>query len=113
MPAFIPFLPSQTNYTLGVPIGDVRYLMPVRWNPRDNAWYFDILNEDKSIICLNIKVVLGVNLGRRSMHEFFKTNMFFAFDTSNQNLDAGYDDLGDRVKVVHVTLDDLTGVTTT
>lgn len=108
VPDVVPFTPSSNNYRLGVAFADQRVFFDVRWNSRDAAWYFDLLAEDDTVIILGVKVVLGVSLGHRSKHPWFETNTLAALDTSGQNLDAGYDDLGDRVQVIHTPLDEIT-----
>lgn len=106
---YIPFIPGENNYELTVPLGGDRVVFQVRWNSTDNdhagAWYFDIFAEDGSVIAVDIKVVLGVNLGRRSSHPFFARHILRAIDTTGKGKEAAYDDLGRRVQVVHATTD--------
>lgn len=107
MPVSIPFLQSDTNYTLVCPIDDEQILFDVRWNSRDEAFYFDMYESDDTIIALNIKVVVGIPLGRRSGHSFFDEHVMTAVDTSGEGRDPGFDDLGTRVIVVVQTIEDL------
>lgn len=107
VPDVVPFLVSTSNYRLGVAFDQDRVFFLVRWNSRDAAWYFDLLAEDDTVIVLGVKVVLGVSLGHRSKHPWLAANILTVVDTSGQNLDAGFDDLGARVVVVHSTLDEL------
>lgn len=113
---FIDFLPSENNYRLRVPLGSEFYLFDVRWNSRDNidpatgrprgAWYFDLRDNAEEPIALGIKVVLGPLLGRGTQHAFFAQHVLQVIDTSGERRDAGYDDLGRRVQVVHMTMDE-------
>ncbi len=107
MADLIPFVQSDNNYVLGVPFGDVRYMMTVRWNSRDAAWYMDIRLEDDTPVALGLKLVLGPPLGRRSTDPFFQTNILQVVDTTGTGVDAAFDDLGGRIQVMHLTLDDL------
>jgi hypothetical protein len=101
MPTIIPFIQSDNNYQLAVAIDGTPYVFDVKWNTRDEAFYFDLLESDGlTVIAAGIKVVLGVKLGRRCSDPFFDTHSLTAVDTSGQSLDAGYDDLGGRVQVV-------------
>jgi hypothetical protein len=109
MSDIIPFVPGKHNYELGVLLSGKKYIFDVHWNDRDQAWYFDLRNEDNSPILLGVKVVIDVVLGRRSTHEFFTTHMLVAVDTSGKRIDAGIGDLGGRVQVLHVGLDDALG----
>jgi hypothetical protein len=106
MPVSLPFLPSDTNYTLACPLGDQQILFDVRWNSRDEAFYMDMYESDDTVIALNIKIVVGIPLGRRSNHPFFDDHILSAVDTSGQGLDPGFDDLGTRVLVIVNTPED-------
>jgi hypothetical protein len=111
MADLIPFIPSENNYSLGVPLGGVRYRFDnIRWNSRDDAgkgaWYFDLREDNGAVILVDIKVVLGVNFGRGSTHRFFKSHVLKAHDTSGKRREAGFDDLGGRVQVLHISLDE-------
>jgi hypothetical protein len=126
MPDLIPFTPGDTNYRVGVALtedgGAVKYWFDVKWNARDNvdpvtgiakgAHYFDIRELDESVVALDIKVVLGVNLGRTSTHPFFTKHLLRAVDTTGKGKDAGFDDLGGRVVVMHWTVDEIFQSTT-
>lgn len=103
----IPFLLSDTNYRLIVPMEDWTLAFDVRWNSTEEGWYMDIYEEDNSPIAINVKIVLGVTLGRRSHHEFFKDHIITVTDTAGSGLDAGFDDLGSRVLVTITTPSDM------
>lgn len=100
MAVTIPFLVSDCNYILSCPIDDTQINFDVRWNSRDQAFYFDMYEADDTVICLNVKVVVGIPLARRSQHEFFKNHTITAIDSSGKGKDAGFDDLNRRVLVV-------------
>lgn len=108
----IPFLTSETNYVLACPIDDEQILFDVRWNSRDSAWYMDMYEADDTVIELNIKIVLGVPLGRRSNHVWFENHLMLAVDSTGEGRDPGYDDLGGRVKVIIQTVEDFVGQAT-
>jgi hypothetical protein len=103
MSVTIPFVQSDNNYSLATQIDGVPYVFQTYWNARDSAWYFDMYDGVQNPIALGCKVVLGVHIGRRSSGTFFDTHTLYAVDTSNQGLDASFDDLGGRVQVVCTT----------
>jgi hypothetical protein len=103
---YLPFTQSVNNERVGVALEDARYYFFRRWNSRDAAWYMDIRAEDDSAVALGVKLVLGVSLGRRSTHAFFQKHALYVIDTTGQNRDAAYDELGGRVQVLHLSLDD-------
>ncbi len=106
MAVSIPFLTGETNYRLACPIDDTAYYFDVHWNSRDAAWYFDMYEQDGTIVVLNVKVVNGVPLGRRSLHEFFEDHMIVVVDSSGHGRDAAFDDLNTRVLVVLQSTED-------
>lgn len=107
MPVSIPFLVSETHYKLNCTIDDKLYVFRPRWNSRDEGWYFDMYEADDVPVIINVKIVTGVPLGRRSHHVFFDSHIITAVDTSGQGLDPGFDDLNRRVVVVVQTPSDL------
>lgn len=113
MPQILPFQPSLANYTVSVTLLNIEYIFQVRWNQRDTAWYFDLLDDTESPIYSGIKVVLGAFLGSRCTDPRWPIGVFVATDTSNQGLDAGFNDLGARVQVVFYQLSELQQVLAT
>lgn len=103
MPDFIPLDPSATNYRLRVPLDNETYLFDVRWNSRDAAYYVDIRQQDETPVALGLKLVLGVNIGRTYNHPFFQKHLLRMVDSSDDRLDATYDDIGRRVFLMHTS----------
>lgn len=109
MASYLPFIPSDPNYQFQCSLDDQTYTFDVRWNNRDQAWYFDMLDSDGKAIILGVKIVLGTFLGRKSAHPFFSNNVLVAIDSTLTNQDATLDDLGTRVFVKHMTLPEYVG----
>lgn len=107
----IPFRVSDNNYTLVIPVDNVPILFEVHWNSQEDnnvgGWYMSLYEQNQTPIATGIKIVLGVNLGRRSTHPFFRSYLLRAFDTSGQNKDPGFDDLGNRVIVKLFTVQEI------
>ena len=97
MAGFIPFLLSETNYRMRVPLDDKVYMFAVRWNSRDSAHYVDIFQDDGDAVALGIKLVLGTNLAKRHLHPLFTRFVFGMMDSERSGVDAAFDDLGRRV----------------
>ncbi len=101
MAVVIPFQnPPLPFYQFSTTIENVEYFFNVRWNGRDQAWYFDVLTLDNEPIASGIKVVLGTFLGRTTIHPLFRNGAFAALDNSSSGKDAGFYDLGTRVIVI-------------
>mgnify|MGYP001589663758 CR=1 FL=1 len=107
MPDFLPLITSATNYRLSIPFGDEVFAALVRWNSRDEAFYMDLREGDGTPVLLGMKLVLGGNLGVRKNHRFFSRNLLRVVDSSDEDRDAGYDDLNSRVWVMHMTFDEI------
>lgn len=103
----IPFEPSIGHYRFSTTISNTEYIFDVRWNSRDSAWYFDLLEFDETPIIMGVKIVLGTYLGRRCTHALFYNGVFVAIDTSNEGREAGFDDLGTRVTIRYYPAEDL------
>jgi hypothetical protein len=100
----LPFIPSDPNYAFNTTLNGEQYFFDVRWNTRDEAWYFDLSDATGTAIVKGVKIVLGTFLGRQCPHPFFDENVFAVIDTTLDNLDPTFDDLGVRVLVQHYTI---------
>ena len=87
---------SITDVVSGV---SATYTFIFRWNARDSSWYFDVVDDDQTVIAAGIRIVLGAYLGRRVQHDLFRNGVFIAIDTSGQKVDAGLGDFGTRVQL--------------
>lgn len=107
MPIALPFVPSVPSYRVSTVLDEVEYILDVRWNARDGAWYFDLYDADEDLIRAGIKVVLGTLLGRRCADLRFPGGAIIADDTSRDGREATLDDIGTRVVVMYFDADEL------
>lgn len=107
MPVRLPLVPTIPSYRVGTALADVQYILDVRWNERDAAWYLDVLAEDETPLRVGIRVVLGAMLGGRSVHPGFPAGLMIAADLTDSGHDAGLDDLGARVVINFYTVAEL------
>lgn len=101
MSALLPLQPSIPNYRVGTALDGVQYILDVRWNGRDGAWYLDLLQEDETPIAHGLKLVLGAAIGSGITNPDFPPGVFVCRDLSGVGLDAGFDDIGTRVVVYY------------
>lgn len=99
----LPLIPSVDVYTFDTVLDEITYYFRVYWNGRDEAWFLDVYDADQQAIAYGIKIVLGTNLGRTVDHPLTRQGMLVAIDRSGEGRDATFDDLGDRVVVLHLT----------
>jgi hypothetical protein len=99
----LPLVPGVASYRVATTLGDVGYVFDASWNSRDQAWYLDAYEADGvTAIFYGVKIVLGANLGRIHRHRLVTDGALVAVDTSRQQADAGFADLGTRVIVVYI-----------
>lgn len=78
-------------------LGDTKYDFQVVFNERSGVWMLDISdNTTKTPLLTSLALVLG-----QELFEPYNLNIgrLLVVDTSNQSLEATFDDMGDRVKV--------------
>jgi hypothetical protein len=106
----IPFKQSGGNQGFSTVIDSIVYFMNFYWNDREaggGAWYFDVLDANRTPIRTGLKIATGAFLGNTTQAAPFTTGVFAAIDTSGANRDAGYDDLGSRVQLFYIPVGDL------
>lgn len=107
MAVIVPFEPSIPNYRFSTTLLSQTYVFDVRWNARDDAWYFDILDSANSPILHGVKIVLGALLGGRCVDPRFPAGRFMACDMTDSGTEAKYDDLGVRVLIYFMSYDEI------
>lgn len=107
MAVIIPIVPGEPEQRLAIALDNEPYVLRVRWNTRDNAWYLDAWERDgKTPIAYGLKLVLGVLLGRTVPHPLFAAGMFLVPADPSDGREAGLNDLGGRINLVHLTTAD-------
>lgn len=108
MPVVVPIVAGDTHQKITTAIDGETYVLRVRWNTSDAAWYLDAWERDgTTAIAYGVKIVVGIMLGATVQHQLFMGGMF-AWDTSGEGLDPGIGDLGGRVLLVATTAGDRT-----
>ena len=95
----IPLEPSSPNYRVGVTLAGEQFILDVRWNTRESAWYLDVLQEDETPIRQGLKITLGLPIGGHVADAAWPGGYFYALDTERTGVDAGLDDMGERVQL--------------
>jgi len=99
MPQRLPLIPSEPHYRFSTELGGVVFIIEMRWNTRDAAWYMSVFDETEIPILSGMKLVLGALLGRRSVDPRRPGGAFVISDLSGSGTEAGFDDIGERVVV--------------
>ena len=99
MPETLPLQPSIPFYSVGTTLSGLPFVLNMRWNGRDSAWYMDILTVDETPIAHGLKLVLGAIVSRRVVSESMPPGVFTVNDLSGAGREATLDDMGTRVIV--------------
>lgn len=106
MPTLIPLTPGDPEQRLNITLDGESYVLRVRWNTTDDAWYLDAWEGDGvTPIAFSVKLVLGVRLGATYAHPLFLAGMFL-IDDSGTGEEPKLADLGARVVLVHLNVAD-------
>lgn len=97
MPVLLPLTPSEPFYSFTTVLAEVEYLIDVRWNTREAAWYFDISTVEGEMLRAGNRFLINSFATNRSAHADMPAGVFVTQDTSGEDLDAAFDDLGVRV----------------
>ena len=104
MPVILPFKPNLSDYTFSCVLRDVEYQFRVRWNSREDAFFFDIREPDLTRIATGIKLVLGAYFAREITHPLFRDGaMVCRVPHGDDRREPGFDDTGTRVQVWYFT----------
>ena len=103
----LPVAASIPNQRFSTTLDGDHFVMDVRWNERDESWYLDILDESENPIRRGLKITQGNFIGSHVAVPGMPAGQLVAFDTSGQGIEAGLDDLGERVIVYFVPEDEL------
>lgn len=89
------------SFSETVNINGSYYVLKFDWNTRDDVWLLSIFDTDNNVIIGNMKLVVDYEL--MSMHKVLgmPNVRLFLFDFSGQSEACGFDDLGNRCKLVY------------
>jgi hypothetical protein len=93
-------VPTRTDiedYEIEVELSGVSFLLRFTWNYREEFWYLTISDADANIIAAGIKIVISKPLLLEVPGTEKPDGNLIAIDTSDENVEAGLTDLGDRV----------------
>jgi hypothetical protein len=102
--AQLPLIPSVPFYRVSTTLDDDVFLLDLKWNTRDAAWYMTILTPDEDVIVAEVKIVLGTLLGARSTDPRMPAGILQVCDLAGTGVDATLDDLGERVVIYYTPI---------
>jgi hypothetical protein len=104
----IPCRVDSPFYDFTVELDGAVWRLTFRWNAREQAWYFDLADGADVLQLSSRKVVLNRPLlSRYRTRATLPAGELVAVDTSNTNAAPGLGELGGRVVLYYVDVDDL------
>lgn len=108
MSLVLPTLTDGTaTYSFRVSLEGVTFRFDFRWNTTAGAWFFDVYSDEDVLLLAGRKVVLGIPLLARFRDPRLPAGDMNAVDTTGADLEAGFSDLGTRVKLLYFTAAEL------
>lgn len=99
---YIPVKQNASRFFFQIELEDSTYKLEFDWNDRASKWFVNIRQPDDTMLLSGIALVLGSDLLAPFHHLAVPPGGLFVYDTTEKDLDAGLDDLGDRVQLVYV-----------
>lgn len=93
-------IPTRTDiedYEIEVELSAVSFLLRFTWNYREEFWYLTISDVDGNVVAGNVKLVISKPLLLEVPGTDKPDGNLIAIDTSGADLEAGLNDLGERV----------------
>ncbi len=103
----IPLASDVDHFAFTVELDGVTYGFEFLWSYRDSAWYFGVNDAEGAPIVSHRKAVVDLPLLSRFRRKDLPPGMLVLQDTSNEQIDPGLHDLGNRVQLRYFTLAEL------
>lgn len=103
-------LPTSTDtphYKFEIELDKADFHFAFDWNDRASHWYFSLSDASHTLLLASGRVVVGFPLLNRFRDPRLPAGMLDAIDTSGNDLDPGFADLGDRVKLLYTEAADI------
>lgn len=109
MPQTITTSQVLPYYSQRVTLEGSTYNIILKWNERDSVWYMSLLTDENVPLMSGVKVVSDFPLNRREASSDGPPGLFVAYDTSEEGIDAGFEELGERVLLFYYTQEEVEG----
>lgn len=103
----MPTRADLARYSFTIDLDDVTYNLSFEWCDRDSGWYFSISDTNGVALLSGRRVVLDYPLISIYRDPRLPAGTFIALDSTGKGIEAGFTDLGQRVKLFYVPVGDL------
>lgn len=101
MALVFPQVKDQARYSLEVELDEVKFRFSFEWSDRADHWLMSIDDAAGTRLLSSRRIVIGYPLLNRFRDPRLPAGMLEAIDTSDAGAEAGFADLGDRVKLLY------------
>ncbi len=98
-------IPTRTDlgsYRFTIELDEAVYELVFAYNNRDSHWYFDLYDEEGNLLRAGLKAVTNWPLLRLDKSNDRPPGDIFAIDPTDEDIEAGLEDLGDSVTLTYV-----------
>lgn len=96
-----------SSYTQRTILDGREYLLTFQWNQRLAKWTLSLADQDGVSIADGLLLVADFPINRRLTDRRAPPGLIIPMDTSESGLDPGLTDLGDRVLLIYVDVEDI------
>jgi hypothetical protein len=103
-------LPTRTDlprYNFRIVLDEKTFDMHFEWNDRAGAWFLDVYDAANELLVSGVRIVVGFPFLEKYLHLGVPNGLMQAIDTSGQDLEPGFADLGERVLLVYTPVAEL------
>ncbi len=99
----IPLTFSDASFKIRAALDTVQIILHLEWNDRAERWHFSLYSADETPLILGLPMCIDTELIQRFKLIGLPPGQLFLFDVSDQHLEAGRYDLGDRCRLFYMT----------
>jgi hypothetical protein len=102
-------LPTFTNlarYSFESELDNAKFKFSFGWSERAGHWLMNIADASNTVLISGRRVVVGIPLLSRFRDIRLPKGILLAHDTSGNDVEPGFADLGTRVKLLYFSSDD-------
>ncbi len=107
MTRLLPTVTDRARYSFEVELDRVFFKFDFEWVERVGSWFFSLSNAQGVALISGQRVIVGTPLLNRFRQAGLPAGLLIAVDTSNADIDPGFADLGDRVKLYYLEVADI------
>lgn len=109
MALLLPLQSDASWFSYQIELDGKTFGLSFRWNERDSSWYWSLADADDNPLLSGLRVAVGRPYLWRYRIPGLPAGELEFIDTTSQDLDPGFLDLGERVVCLYTPADELPG----